>query len=468
MNRVTHALEVIFNFFASIKLAIIVLLSFAVICAVGTIYEARYDAGYAQKMIYQSPAMYFVMGLLCINLINVIISRWPWKPHHSGFIFAHIGIILLIAGSLITRIYGVDGSIMFDIGQKNRYVSLSDTDLVVYTSYGDGSYKMLHSEGVDFLKRPPEKYPYTISIGSQKLRVINFYPWAARDQKTVPSASPISGPAIRLQLQNERVNITQWLNRPASSEKEEIDLGPAKIILAASDTKYTYRGGNEIVFRPTSEDKDKNKSIQRLRYEIYTKSRGGLTGQGFIAESDSISTGWMGIQLRLLKYIPHAEQKIEYTKRERPNGNLTSAVLIDFSGQQVWVGLNSNVRILDDDTMYVVSYRNRLLDLGFDMVLEQFQVGRYQGTNRAKSYESVVYVDGLGSQQISMNNPLKHGGYTFYQASFQEDAKGVATTSILSVNRDPGRFLKYFGSFIIVLGMIVMFYFKRYQLWGAK
>ena len=62
-----------------------------------------------------------------------------------------------------------------------------------------------------------------------------------------------------------------------------------------------------------------------------------------------------------------------------------------------------------------------------------------------------------------MNQPLKYNGYTFYQASFQENEKGEATASILSVNRDPGRWVKYLGSFLIVLGTIIMFYFKRRQ-----
>jgi cytochrome c biogenesis protein ResB len=63
-----------------------------------------------------------------------------------------------------------------------------------------------------------------------------------------------------------------------------------------------------------------------------------------------------------------------------------------------------------------------------------------------------------------MNNPLKLNGFTFYQASFQENKQGQATTSILSVNRDPGRWMKYLGSLFIVLGTVVMFYFKRYRL----
>ncbi len=462
MNRFESVLEKTFRFFSSIKLAIIVIFSLGVICATGTIYEARYDAEYAQKMVYQSPYMYFVMGLLCINLINVMVDRWPWKPHHTGFVLAHIGIIILLMGSLITQLYGVDGSMAFEIGQKNRHVSLSNTEVTVYASFGDGSYKLLQSVEVDFFKHPPEKEAYVLPVGQDQLVVKEFYPWAQRDQKIVPSTQAQAGPAIRVQLQNERVNLTEWMNRSLSTPCEDLDLGPAKIVLCAENAPYSYRGGNEIVLRPI---KPKGAApADKLKYEIYTKSKGGQSKAGILAEADTIETGWMGLRLTVLKFIPHAEQRLDYRKRDRPNPTLISAIRVQLNGQDTWVGLNSNVRFFADNMMYLVAYRNRLLDVGFDIRLEKFNVGRYQGTNRAMSYESLVEVDGLGEQLISMNNPLKHGGYTFYQASFQEDDKGAATTSILSVNRDPGRVPKYLGSLLIVMGTIVMFYFKRYRM----
>src|SRR6185437_9335762 len=108
-------------------------------------------------------------------------------------------------------------------------------------------------------------------------------------------------------------------------------------------------------------------------------------------------------------------------------------------------------RYFDHDTAYYVTYRNRLLDLGFDMTLKKFAVGHYQGTDRAKSYRSLVNVPAVGDVSIYMNHPLKYKGYTFYQASFQQNDQGQATTSILSVNRDPGRWMKYLGSLLIVL-----------------
>ena len=63
---------------------------------------------------------------------------------------------------------------------------------------------------------------------------------------------------------------------------------------------------------------------------------------------------------------------------------------------------------------------------------------------------------------ISMNEPYKHAGYTIYQASFQEDeVTREPTASVFSINRDPGRWVKYLGSLILTLGIVSLFYQRR-------
>jgi hypothetical protein len=91
-------------------------------------------------------------------------------------------------------------------------------------------------------------------------------------------------------------------------------------------------------------------------------------------------------------------------------------------------------------------------------------VDRYQGTNNPAAYSSKVTVLGGDpnagfSQVISMNEPLEYKGITLYQASY-EDAQPRPVTSILSVNRDPGRHHKYIGSLLIVLGSAWLFAVK--------
>jgi cytochrome c biogenesis protein ResB len=59
-----------------------------------------------------------------------------------------------------------------------------------------------------------------------------------------------------------------------------------------------------------------------------------------------------------------------------------------------------------------------------------------------------------------MNHPLKQNAFTIYQSSYETDESGTPRYSILSVNQDPGRWIKYSGALMIVLGIISMFYFK--------
>lgn len=100
----------------------------------------------------------------------------------------------------------------------------------------------------------------------------------------------------------------------------------------------------------------------------------------------------------------------------------------------------------------------KMVKLPFDLALSQFKMDTNPGTNEAASYESFVDVksdtgDSV-SEHIFMNHPLKRGGFTFYQASyFQTEDGGFGT--VLSVNRDPGRTLKYAGSLALVIGCII-------------
>ena len=63
----------------------------------------------------------------------------------------------------------------------------------------------------------------------------------------------------------------------------------------------------------------------------------------------------------------------------------------------------------------------------------------------------------MSEHLISMNHPLHHRGYVFFQASFVE---GQPMMSILSVSRSPGLPLVYLGTALVSLGVAWMFYVK--------
>jgi len=104
------------------------------------------------------------------------------------------------------------------------------------------------------------------------------------------------------------------------------------------------------------------------------------------------------------------------------------------------------------------------LPLGFSIELEQFTRHRNPGRVGDASFTSSVRVVEGGEEtgrrrEISMSEPLTHGKFTFYQSSFQELPEG-SYTSVLTVAHDPGRLLKYLGSFMVCVGMSIIFFMR--------
>ncbi|NJM10155.1 MAG: cytochrome c biogenesis protein ResB, partial [Bdellovibrionaceae bacterium] len=210
----------IIKFLASLKFAVVIILAIAVISTVGTIYEAIYmEAEIAQKLVYHSIYMYITLGLLCATLIAVMIDRWPWKQHHAGFVLAHIGIIILLIGALMTKEWGIDGTMAFNIGEQKRHVTVKDRDLIVFGSFDGAAMKNIYQSEVEFLTDPPSPdKPYVVQLGQDQLKFVEYYHFAYRDAEILPSDLERDGPAIRFQLENPNVNMTEWLRRESKRD----------------------------------------------------------------------------------------------------------------------------------------------------------------------------------------------------------------------------------------------------------
>lgn len=447
---------------ASLQLAVITILSLGVVTAWGTFVEARYnDSVAAQKIVYHSIWMYGVMILLAVNLIAVMVDRWPWKAKHTGFVLAHIGIIILMIGAIITSEFGVDGSLSIGVGENSRHVVVGDTDFTVYTSMDGSRYTKLFDSPVDFFLNPPTKEkPLEVKLPNGAIKVLEYIPYALRDQKIVQTTNEKDGAAVRFQLQNPNVNMTEWLLQPGVGREVTKDLGPAQVVLTSKEFA-NVQGRNTLVLRPKA-------GGEELEYEIHSAKDLKNVRRGVVKPGDVVETGWMGIVLRVLKFMPNAKEQISYVPIEGKTDLSTSALKVDYNGTEQWMSINSLLKLFSDEAVFVVAYANRRIDLGFDVKLKDFRVGRYPGTMRAASYESLVEVPEGGEHLISMNEPLKFRGFTLYQASFSSDESGRPTASVLSVNRDPGRWIKYLGSLVMVLGIIHLFYFKRKTARAAK
>ena len=141
----------------------------------------------------------------------------------------------------------------------------------------------------------------------------------------------------------------------------------------------------------------------------------------------------------------------------------TKAIQLKVKGQEYWVTDKEPLNLLVHGEPLNIQLKKKTLTLPFKMTLTKFKMEKDPGTNSPASYESFIRLYGSkkpGLHHVYMNNPLKVDGLTFYQASYSELEDGIYA-STLSANIDQGRFLKYLGSLMLVLGAIWHYYIRR-------
>lgn len=437
--------------FASLKLAVFIIVALAVVTSIGTFVEAKYDAYAAKKLVYDTWIMYAILGTLVVNLTAVMIDRLPWKKRHVAFVLAHIGIIILLAGSLLTWKYGLDGSMRVGIGESNNLVQTAETDITVYTSFDGDRYTKTLEQEVDFFRRPPSvEKPFMVPALKEDIRIVDYKKYVVPSKKVSEGLKGKSGAGLRFQLENPNVNMIEWLVQRNPKHTASINLGPATIYLGEAPVQYT--GENEIYLTPRESGLD---------FVVYQKDSKTPLKKGFVKEGDVFDPGFkMALNFRVLRYLDAAVEEWDFKELPTPTPMTTSAVKLIFNEKEHWVMLNDMVKLFTDDSVYLITYGNRRIDIQFPLKLKSFNVSRYQGTMRAAAYESVVEVPDLGEKVISMNEPLKYNDLTIYQASFHEE-NGQMLASVFSVNHDPGRFLKYLGSLILSVGIVLLMWFKH-------
>jgi hypothetical protein len=107
---------------------------------------------------------------------------------------------------------------------------------------------------------------------------------------------------------------------------------------------------------------------------------------------------------------------------------------------------------------YQLVMRLRRFYKPFSVQLMEFRHDLYAGTGIAKNFSSRVRLEDPAKQEnrevlIYMNNPLRYGGETFYQASWDPDDHGTK----LQVVHNPSWLTPYLACILVALGLVVQF-----------
>jgi hypothetical protein len=224
----------LFQFFASLKLAVVLLAVLIVGAIAGTLYESTFDAKVARAYIYGAPWFNIWLVLLAANLTVSALSRWPWRQHHVAFLVTHLGIITLLTGALIGRTFGIEGTMTVFKGEPpNNKLLVDEHQLRVRDS--DGIVKGYRAE---FIHRPPTaQKPLdlgTLASGAH-LSVIEYAP--AVDSKLNPRPLQNGGaPALHFTIATQMMGqkLESWL-LAGDQQHGAFNMGLANITLKRGD-----------------------------------------------------------------------------------------------------------------------------------------------------------------------------------------------------------------------------------------
>jgi hypothetical protein len=176
-----------------------------------------------------------------------------------------------------------------------------------------------------------------------------------------------------------------------------------------------------------------------------------------------------GLQLTVEQHLPWAHQMIRCAPAP-PNPNALeqdeAAVLVECSlgndRREVWLqreDIQSGPRrVLTSLGLVELSFEYERIPLGFEIELHDFERERdLSGTATASASVVAITINGRTSRQrIAWNAPVVCAGYRLCQARFWKPPGQREMSELIAV-RDPGRPLKYLGSFLAGIGVLWTF-----------
>lgn len=446
----------------STRLTGILFIVFAAAMAIGTfldVGESTSPTPYTRNLIYNAWWFEAIMVFFVINFIGNIFRYRLLRKEKWATLILHLSFILILLGAFITRYISFEGMMAIREGAtENTFLSQK----TYITTYVDGDYEI---DGV------PQRLPIE--------REVDF-----------------SG-----RLKNDFKIETNYNNQPISIELEKFITGAEEDIIP-NETGESYlkiveagNGGAHNHFLKVGEVQSihnilfaLNKPTQGAINITYSKDslniespfEGEYMVMASMAEGKLVKDSLQPLQLRARYVIGDMQmvfpkpvvqgdfdivQKSEILKNDEDG----LVLKVTANGETKRVGLlggkgmnNAFKQIKVGGLDFAFKYGSKVMDLPFSIKLNDFEAERYPGTEKGySSYSSQVTIidekEANYDYKIFMNNILDHGGYRFFQSSFDPDEKGT----ILTVNHDYwGSLITYIGYFLLYFGMMAILFAK--------
>jgi hypothetical protein len=481
------------KFLTSLKVTVVLLLLSTLLVFLGTLAQVNEGLWEAQERWFKSyfvfrhagdawwvppvfPGGYTLGFSLLFNLIAAHIHRFQWSAKKVGIHLTHAGIVLLLVGQLATDMLSRESFVSFEEGQTRDYSEAHRTvELVVLGEPQNGRERVVaFSEAAVARKQAllAPDFPFEmrvtewgenaevhshatlLEIGTQMQTAI------ATMKSKYGTAEALPGEAERAKENGARSAI--WAEAlKAVGEKDPDIVAAAKRVAADPAREGMLR--KELQTRFASQMLEafgmRQPSMEKMQAAKYLGSQ--LAEDKFVPldKLPTASTHGAGQRMLLVPKPPaHGmdDRNFPYAKIE---------ILEKGKSLGIWMLSPWIVpqEIQAGGQTFRIALRSERYSQPFSLTLLKTTHEVYPGTQIPKNFQSHIMLENREKGEkrevdISMNNPLRYGGLTFYQHQMgRTELSGGKGNSQLQVVRNPSWITPYLGCAIVSLGMVWQF-----------
>ncbi|MDR3177589.1 MAG: cytochrome c biogenesis protein CcsA [Campylobacteraceae bacterium] len=427
----------------------ILLIIFAISCAVATFIENDFGAQTALAVVYASWWFEFIQVLLGINLLyNILFFKLYKKEKIGAFIF-HTSLLFILIGAGLTRYLGYEGTLHIREGGSENIVKSNDPYIQI-KAYKDGFiYGADYKKFISKIGKNDFEFSLDVKDKKAEVKFKEYVPNAVSAIKDDPNGEPLIALAVSNNDKAEKIilkegDVIEIENILFSFNKKEKKEEKPYVRFILQDGKFSVLSNKDMDWFRMS-DNTKGGYEKDTKQDFDDKHLYTLNDINFAAT-------YIGTKGR--QKIVTAEGEARYK-----DALIVSVTYNDITQEAALFGLGRGYKgtadgFLIDDTAFVLEWGSKEFALPFSITLNDFQLERYPGSNSPSSYASEITLNEGNftmDYRVYMNNVLDYKGYRFFQASYDQDEGG----SVLSVNKDPGKLPTYIGYFLLILGLLL-------------
>lgn len=434
-----------FKILASPILMATLIIAFGVSSAIATFIENDFGTEAARAIVYNAWWFEFIMLLLALNFLASIFTRKLFKKGKIAVMLFHLGFVIILMGSAITRYQGQEGMMHIRKGETAEWFSSSEKWISLYHNE-----ELIDSKKVLLTPASRNRYNNSIVLNNDRLEVelTDLIPHAVETVVEHFNGYPIV--SLFVVSSNQNMPVLVRPNHPVSVDNVSIgfasDGKDYTVAVSLADSQIQLHSKLPIMASHMEDGVEQN-----------------LPLDGAISLKTKVFYQIGRFQFAYRGHWESAIVKMVYNPDPNLGGIDVIALRAKYNGheQNVYVPLSD----VGDNPVYEnfegesigFKYGPKRIEIPFGVKLQDFILERYPGSDSPSSFTSnVIVVDKENNIEkpfsIFMNNILNYKGYRFYQSSYDDDEKGT----FLSVNKDLfGTSTTYTGYFILVLGILL-------------